>query len=269
MRKYLWLLAPLIIVSVIVTSLHEKYADNPQTQPGDSNGVVAATNTPNAKSNANQPKCYRQWGNLCYSIFGWPNGAGVWALFLTLVVIADQTAQTRKAAEATEASVEASRRSLEIQEAEFAQWLDIGDWSLEPDRKVQWSRSGTEIQNHPGELEVKIKFPLKNSTIRPLDIHSVRVSLEVGYEKVNSTFVVEENMQVPPKEEYSVVLDTVLTELQATNYIAHKLLILASVHVRFSNALGKGDTASFNRLICSRWAEDTKTISKGHKAVKV
>jgi hypothetical protein len=35
-----------------------------------------------------------------YRVLGWPEGIAVWALFLTLIVIADQTAQSRVAAQA-------------------------------------------------------------------------------------------------------------------------------------------------------------------------
>jgi len=50
-----------------------------------------------------------------YSIFGWPNGITVWALFLTLVVVAKQTHETARAAKAARRQVAISNRALILQ----------------------------------------------------------------------------------------------------------------------------------------------------------
>lgn len=192
---------------------------------------------------------------------------GIYAALKTLRTIKEQTRETARSAKATEDSVEASRRSLEVQEAEFFQWLDIGNWSIEYDPDAApWGRSGIQILNHPGALKVRLRFPLINNTPRPLFIHSVRTLLEIGPDKTARQFVVEEPSQVPPRSEYSVVIDTVLTEAHVTQYIAYTLFIEANVRVSFSNALGKPDEGRFGRLIACRWSEDTATVSKGHKS---
>jgi hypothetical protein len=51
-----------------------------------------------------------------YRVFGWPEGITTWAILLTLLVIADQTAQTRRAADATRDSVEAAKRQADLME---------------------------------------------------------------------------------------------------------------------------------------------------------
>ncbi len=49
-----------------------------------------------------------------YRVFGWPEGITTWAILLTLLVIADQTAQTKRAAIAAEDAASATRRQSEI-----------------------------------------------------------------------------------------------------------------------------------------------------------
>jgi len=44
---------------------------------------------------------------LLYHVFGWPEGITVWAILLTLFAIAEQTSQTRRAAEATLLNIQA------------------------------------------------------------------------------------------------------------------------------------------------------------------
>lgn len=49
-----------------------------------------------------------------YRVFGWPEGITTWAILLTLLVIADQTAQTKRAAIATEDAAKAAMDSVEV-----------------------------------------------------------------------------------------------------------------------------------------------------------
>lgn len=51
-----------------------------------------------------------------YRIFGWPEGITTWAILLTLLVIANQTRETAKAAEATQIAVHTADKSLALQE---------------------------------------------------------------------------------------------------------------------------------------------------------
>jgi hypothetical protein len=199
----------------------------------------------------------------------WWRDSNWWLVIVALItagVIGWQSFETRKAAQA-------ARDSIRIQEAEFFQWLDISDWEVEnlDGKKGGWSRSGTEIQNHPGAMNFRISFPLINNTPRPLFIHSVSTKLEIGSEKVKKEFLVEEALQVPPKSEYKVVIDTEFTHDNVTEWLTLSVPILGVVDVWFSNALGEKDEARFERLVTSRWGPDgeTRTISKGRVATQV
>ena len=199
--------------------------------------------------------------------------AGIVVAACTLVKIERQTEATENAAiatqasaEATEASVTAMKRSIEVQEAEFFQWLDMGRWKVEKDFEFRWNEINGRIQNPGHPLKMRISFPLINNTTRPLSITSVGVSLEIGPDKTCREFVVEERWEVPPKDEYSVVIDTIFSESHVTQYVALRLFIIAAVRVNFLNALGKAGEAKFLRMVDCRAGEKSITTSKGHIA---
>ena len=136
MRKYLFWLAMLVAVSCLVTSLHEKYTHDSAYQGGNSNAAVAGTNSPKAKNNEANAKWYSPSGDLYYLIFGWPNGVTVWALFLTLVVIADQTYQTSRAADTGKTAAEAALLQAKHMETTERAWLLISFVSMK-DRELK------------------------------------------------------------------------------------------------------------------------------------
>lgn len=53
-----------------------------------------------------------------FGIFRWPEGITTWAILLTLFVIADQTAQIRKSAEAALTSADAARTQIKVMETQ-------------------------------------------------------------------------------------------------------------------------------------------------------
>ncbi len=150
-----------------------------------------------------------------HSIFAWPNGVTAWGSLATLWFIAVQAQETAKAAEA-------SRKSVEVQEADFYQWLDIGDFSIERDSFTAWENEAREFKPVAtytgGKTEVRISFSLTNNTSRQLCIRDVRTNLAIGTERKYSAFVTEEALWVPPKNEYRVVIDTVLDEANSQSY---------------------------------------------------
>lgn len=243
-----------------VIARHDEYAllKSVQESADNSNPAIAAKPDANhAQKNAedswNSPS-----GHIFHDAFRWPEGTTVWAIILTLAAIAEQANEAAKA-------TKVMRRSIEVQEAEFAQWLDIGKWVVEYDRsEYQLARSGSQIFNHPGKMKVRISFPLLNNTARPLFIKSVRTLLAIGTEKVFKAFLTEESITVPPKDEYRVVINTTLDKEQVTGYIAYTLPIEASVQVNFSNALHIPDYAGFRRLVMCNAFDGITTVSKGH-----
>lgn len=209
------------------------------------------------------PGNYLPWG---YELVAWPEGITAWLLLATLGGIFWQ-------AKSTQQSVDAVRRSVEVQEAEFVQWVDMGDCAIEYDRAVyQLGRShvsGTpamQVCGHPGPMKMRFSFPLLNNTTRPLFIKSVRTVLTIGPQKTIKTFLTEEGRLVPPKDEYRVVIDMTIDNDAVTQYIAYSLFIETAVHVQFSNALQKPGEVAFLRLFGGSAFDGASTVSKGHIA---
>jgi hypothetical protein len=106
MLKYLAAVALIFGLSLYVSIQYKHHTENTTSQPQQpiTKALLAGANE-QSKPNVSQPKWNApRW----YRLFSWPNGIQVWALFLTLIVIADQTAQTRKAAEAGEDAARAA-----------------------------------------------------------------------------------------------------------------------------------------------------------------
>jgi hypothetical protein len=60
-------------------------------------------------THSDQAICHR-W----YSLFAWPEGVTVWALFLTLMAIAEQASEARKSGEQAKEAVKATKESLDL-----------------------------------------------------------------------------------------------------------------------------------------------------------
>ena len=90
----------LLFVSVLVSIKHQQYADNSATNGGNQSIPVSSENAPATKDESQKSKeSLHPWWAQAYVLIGWPNGITVWALLLTMAVIAVQTMETRKATE--------------------------------------------------------------------------------------------------------------------------------------------------------------------------
>lgn len=107
MKKYLWVCGLLLFVSFFVTYQYEKRAHDAGT--ADRRGqlpAVAANDAPEPRAYSKQANRNSPGWNFAHLVFGWPNGVTVWAVLVTLVVIAEQTHETRRAANATSIAAE-------------------------------------------------------------------------------------------------------------------------------------------------------------------
>jgi hypothetical protein len=84
--------------------------------------------------------------------FGWPNGITVWALFFTLMALAEQTQATRIAAEASSEQAAISRQALV---AQFRPKIIVRKMRLDPSATLYFDRRG--------EDSWKIELHLHNS----------------------------------------------------------------------------------------------------------
>ena len=106
MWKYVAAFIVIFVLTVFVSSQDQRIAEQgvQQTAPA-ANGAAASRALDNhAREDAKNPKWFIQF---LYRFFMWPEGVTAWAILLTLLAIAEQTKQTRKAAEAGQAATEA------------------------------------------------------------------------------------------------------------------------------------------------------------------
>jgi hypothetical protein len=106
MWKYLAAIVLLVGITVYVSVQDERAA-----QSGTSASANLDKGAPPARNDTDQSKgnVSNAEGNSSswYGFFRWPNGTTVWAIILTLWAIAEQTSETRRAARASEQSVNA------------------------------------------------------------------------------------------------------------------------------------------------------------------
>lgn len=107
----------LLLTLIVAVLCMSRYAESHKTDHQD-NTQASRPETPISKNdaskgtkNTDKPQHPPSW----IETFTWPDGVTAWALLLTLLVIAWQSAETRAAAIATEASVEAGKETAKRQ----------------------------------------------------------------------------------------------------------------------------------------------------------
>ncbi len=117
-----------------------------------------------------------------YRVFGWPEGITVWALFLTLITIAEQSNETRK-------SAEAARDSIRLQEAGMRQWVNIVPVGISFPTPPATS-------NTPSE--VTLLFEIVNKTDYLVTILRTEISAAANVVEPSKTFRVDCNLPLVP-----------------------------------------------------------------------
>ena len=136
MKKY-WPLLLIVIILVAIVCMAQ-YADSAKHRYEESAKkakAAAVAKGDDAKATNNAEDAYKPpvWAKF----FTWPEGVGAWAVILTLLAIAWQSVETRAAAKATEANVEAGSETAERQLRAYlciaySELRFLGDGTIEP-----------------------------------------------------------------------------------------------------------------------------------------
>lgn len=116
-----------------------------------------------------------KWDSIGWSgFFRWPNGTTAWAIILTLIAIAWQSDETRKAAESSE-------KQITLQSAALRQWVNV----------VPLGISIPPTLKNP--CEITVQFEIQNKTDYLVTIKGVEFELipnihSIGKFEVNSDF---------------------------------------------------------------------------------
>jgi hypothetical protein len=181
MLKYFLGFVFLLAMSVLVTSQYERNAHNPT--PHSANGgspAITATHAPESTADAEEAERKHPAWNLAYQVIGWPIGITVWALFFTLMAIADQTRHTARAAKSTEDSVTISRETAKRQLRAYIEVI-VGD-AMWQEREKGYRFGALPIVRNSGQTPAyKLRFVAK-AAILPLDLPKDYFLSEVGDE---------------------------------------------------------------------------------------
>jgi len=169
-KKYLAWFTLLLLLSGVVNFKHEQYADKAAANRGNKCLLVFLDCASDSKSDPTESKDNQEiWWGRGYIFFGWPNGITIWALFLTMFVIAEQTIETRRAANA---QVDGNRAWI------FADLEKLGG---------RIHSSGSE-EGYP-KTYLMLRLNLSNQGLSPAWIESIQAHMEILPRK-----------QIPPKK---------------------------------------------------------------------
>jgi hypothetical protein len=193
MLKYFLTFLCLLGASIFVTSKYENYAHNSTcNRPTSGTSIAPIPDTKDSTYCVEQTKRDHPSWYLAYEIVGWPTGITVWALFLSLIVIADQTRHSARAAEATEKSVKSNQEGSRA-------WIGVRVYSSGEERlpsgmtpKISW-----EIKNSgqtPAFLtEISLKIAEVNSAMGHPDFEweprSIYTFIGAGHTETNGLFM--------------------------------------------------------------------------------
>jgi type II secretory pathway pseudopilin PulG len=234
--------------------------------------TAPATPAENAQPKGEQDKPYKRlvWAKYV----AWPEGVGVWAIILTLLVFAWQAIEVRAAAQATNASNRRLKAQIDIQSAGMRQWVEV---------KVLKSLGKTVFPTDGGapESQVEIWFRALNRTAYPLTIDGVdlKVSTEQSgaprwepYSRREKVILAPgagaaENPEANPFE-YRFHLTLGLDERMTEQYEQGMLVVSVSGNVLFTPVVGKAETQAFGYGVqCgSGVAEAIQSGSQLHRA---
>ncbi len=178
------------------------------------------------KANADD---YLQWG---YKLFEWPDGITAWAIIATGFVIAWQSYETRK-------SAEAARDSIRIQEAGMRQWIDI-----EPRKNVPHE---TLLGALP--FNIRIQFEAANNT--PYLLTVIKVVTEVSYLAGKAvTFTVPASVPLPPgvdskRRGYTFYAEV---DVDKETYFDRGVILTINGEITFEDCMDKQQTQWFMGL---------------------
>jgi hypothetical protein len=240
MLKYLAILAVLVGLAFAIAHHDEYTARQSAQKTADKSSPTIA-----GKSDENYARQYFNssiWdspaGHILHNAFHWPDGTTAWAIILTLLVIAEQTKATRRAAEA-------ARDSVKIQEVEFRQWVQIEDWQVDTKPPKAYSDIFASGAAKPKDVFLSITFTIMNPTPRPLTILRGTTELQLMGWSNYRYFSVEGEEHITPQGKYGVGIDLTLTGDEVDKFWADDHFMSVLIHISYEDALGHKHNWSF------------------------
>jgi hypothetical protein len=227
-----WPLAVLVVLVIAILAMSRYAEDRKQSNEDNARQSSPATpispnNAGETTENAHKTEHPPSW----VDTFAWPEGATVWALFLTLLVIAWQSAETREAAKAAKESAEATLRSVKLQEGQLRQWVNTTDkWELQ---------SPYELKSVV-ETDINISLGIENPTPMLLTLNTITARI------MDQTREISVRITLPPEEVYVLEIPARIEGQNFIQFMKKSLKVSISIQVVFVDAFGDGQVQTLN-----------------------
>lgn len=236
MRKYFLGFVFLLAISVFVTSQYQEYTHNSAAQSEDgTSATVTSPDSPQAKSDGKDSKWYTPSWNLAYKVFGWPEGITVWALFLTLMVIGEQTRETAKAATATE-------NTVKLMMSSSTQWVELEPYGL---------FTKTEIGQHdpPAIVTIHPRWKVINNTPLPFTLKTIEVKIGVDEGWESYVFDFDELISPAKQDNFrAFFVPFKLSAQETTDFLKDGIELSIAIKAWFIGVSGKEEEQLFGDM---------------------
>lgn len=220
-----WFCSFAIIAGAIISVAYEQHYAREKYQAQSQADCIALSISIEEKHSctkeAQSRKDYTPWWN---ALVTWPDGITTWAIIATGFVIAWQSSETRRAAKATE-------RSVELAATANSQWIRLKLLDM-------YSEAERNAPDPPREIVLKCRWIILNPSSQPLTLHWVKV----GIARDEAWHVCEfdfEKVIAPGEEDKIVIVPIHLGEEETAEYLRSGVEYSASFGVRFTGVNGR------------------------------
>lgn len=214
----------------------------------------AATAAPDSPLNQPQTKQERPQDRSkmegFYEFIKWPEGIEVLAIILTLGAIVWQSDETRKAAKATE-------KSVDLSAAANSQWVKLKLLDM-------YSEVEKGEPDPPSSITLRCRLAILNPSVQPLTLHRVKVDIARDDAWDSCEFDFDE--VVPPGEDGEIAIVPIhLGAEETAEYLKSGVEYSIAIHALFTGVNGRQSSQSWGDLIYFRkgQVEWNASIGKG------
>jgi hypothetical protein len=237
-RKYIIALVVIFGGAVFVSHQYQSVRKQCQTECNQVKpvSVTASSSTENCnKCEENVEQRFPSW----YRLFGWPEGITAWAILLTLLAIAEQTVETRNAAQA-------ARDSIRLQESAMEQWIEVTNWR---------SQLGDLLPESYDSQYLLLEVDVVNNTSFPITLKRAEMDFINTGDGSSRTYFAGEDAFLAPKVPHVVTVAINIDRKQMSEYPRGGIGVNVAGHFCHIGALKKPVAQELKGLLVCRQTE--------------
>lgn len=214
-------------------------------QPAAASASLACKIYPSQNTDQGEPR--PPWW---HKLLAWPEGITAWLLLLTLGAIIWQSWETRKAAQATE-------KSVDLAAAANSQWIKLKLLDM-------YSEVEPGQPDPPSAITLKCRWAILNPSAQPLTLHAVKVDIA----RDDAWHVCEFDFDeiIPPGEDGQIVIVPIsLSAEETAEYLKSGVEYSIAIHTLFTGVNGRRSHQDWGDLFyfCKGRVEWNATLGKG------